>query len=283
MTHTRQKELYGCVLACGNSFAGPPTMIHQDAPHTLVKSVPALTPVQIAYSESTAIRSIITGTKTHLTGAYSSRKAGCPQPWESSTELRLIQCMEADPEVEYYLAQPAVLTFRDPRGAAVRYIPDAAVDFANGETSLIEAKQNFDDLRDLDYLAKLVAAAKVCASFGWTFRIIVSAHLNASPAHVAALEAIQSRRHTEITLMDILSSVRRIALRGGEVSFGELAEMLGGDPVGTAKVHAMIAKRIFSVDLTAGVDASTPLARMPQIHTRAQSFRVLSAMRENAA
>ena len=83
--------------------------------------------------------------------------------------------------------------------------------------------------------------------------------------------------------MDILSSVRRIALRGGEVSFGELAEMLGGDPVGTAKVHAMIAKRIFSVDLTAGVDASTPLARMPQIHTRAQSFRVLSAMRENAA
>lgn len=172
-----------------------------NAPATLVSS-----------PDGHPIRSIITGRKTCVTGAYASLKAGRSLPYESMNERAFFMHSEVDIRVVDYRAQPFRLEFKV-SGTQRAYIPDCVRLLSNGAVEIVEVKNDRRALRDPDYVLKIDTAKAIFQSVGWHFRIVYSHELFEPPHRWQTILDIQSWKTAHVSQRDIFTVAAALRLR----------------------------------------------------------------------
>ncbi|WP_145704929.1 hypothetical protein [Azospirillum baldaniorum] len=205
------------------------------------------------------MRRIINGRHRKPTGRYSSAKARRALPWEDKRERAFFWHCEADANVVAYLSQPHRLEIHVGRPRPLIYFPDLRRDLANGRVEIYEIKKAYNPDDDADYDLKLRLAADVYEGLGWSFRIIEAPEIERRPTLDTAW-SVQRYRHVALSERDRFAVVTAIEGHGGTAPFQDVADVLGGGAVGMARLCAGIVRRIASIDITAPLEATTPVS-----------------------
>lgn len=199
-----------------------------------------------------SIRTIVTGRRAIATGVYASRKSGRAQPYESQNERAFFMHCEVDTDIVDYRAQPFRFEFVI-NSVKRAYIADAARLHSNGILEVIEIKNDRRQLKDPDYLIKLQAVREICDSIGWQFRIVLKQDILDSSVRFHNIEDIQSWSFTAYAPSDIFEVVRFLSIHD-TAPLGEVADRIGSQPAGIAKLKAMMVGRIVRLNLDSKLD-----------------------------
>lgn len=231
------------------------------------------------------IRQLITGREPHPTGRPVLVKAGFrAQSWESfRSELPFMELAEVASPVRRFMAQPHRLDMKvigGPRPVLrfetdflltvdAKFVADlesgapfwlAALRWRGNSESfeprklVIEAKTD-DDPRnhDPEYGHKLDLAREVYGKIGWAFVKVVGSRDLPSGEVAKGVHRIWLRALTKVSAVDVASVSDFIARAGDICSYCEVAEVLGGGPLGRSKLAALHVRRVVSIDLTKGL------------------------------
>ena len=210
------------------------------------------------------MREVITGRNIRPTGSYASRKAGRPLAFESMNERVVFVHSEVDIRVANYLSQPCRFEFVLD-GVRRSYVPDCARILANGTLEILEVKGDRRDLTDVDYRRKLDHVAQACRVVGWSFRVVFGAPLRARTVRNATIHLIQHHRLVQYGAKDVFVVHERLAAAATPLLLGELAQALGDEVIGRAKICAMMVGRCVAIDLNAPLTRSSPVSLPPTV------------------
>jgi hypothetical protein len=219
----------------------------------------------------TSIRTIVERAHSKPTGLFVSAKCGGPQPWDAIDERHWMWVSEVDWKVRRYLAQPFRMEFHFDDGSVLVYFPDQERWLDDAIIEIIEIKKTQAEIsRDPDYAYKISLARKTCQAQGWKFRV-VTADQHIMPGYLLEnARLVRLDRYTRVTSEDHLRLDEAMEKSHGRLSYGEAVAALSrrNDPWdrdGTARLHALIVKRILCVDLTRRLtqDSAVVLYRHP--------------------
>lgn len=210
------------------------------------------------------IRTIVEHALAKPTGNFYSLKSGRAQPWDAVDERHLMWISEIDPRVRTFTAQPFRMEFVFQAGEIITYFPDLERILDDPpEVEVIEVKKTIKEAsRDPDYAAKLFLARKACQAKGWKFRII-AADTYIRPGHLLDnARLIRLDRLTRLVTEDHLRMGEAMEKSRGTLTYGKAVAVLSGhddpwDRDATAKLHAMIARRVVAIDLTCRLTQET--------------------------
>ncbi|WP_375762579.1 hypothetical protein ACE10W_05195 [Bradyrhizobium sp. B025] len=237
------------------------------------------------------IRQLITGREPHPTGRPVLVKAGFrAQPWESFRgELPFMELAEVASPVLQVMAQPHRLDMKVVGGPqpVLRFETDflltvdanfvadlqsgapfwlAALRWRGDSESfeprklVVEAKTD-DDPRNADpeYGHKVALAREVYGKIGWAFATVVGFRDLPSGEVSRGVHRIWLRALTKVSAADV-AKVSDFIARAGVRSYAEVAEILGGGPVGRSKLAALHVRRVLRIDLTKGLFPSSAVS-----------------------
>jgi hypothetical protein len=215
-----------------------------------------LVEVRIIRGKSGApIRTIVERAHSKPTGLFVSLKTKCALPWEAVDERHFMWISELDYRVRHFIVQPFRLEFHFDNGDVITYFPDIERTL-DTVIEIIEIKKTQAEIaRDPYYAFKISLARKLCKAKGWTFRI-VTADQHILPGHLLEnVRLIRLDRFTRVTSEDHLRLDDAMEKARGRLTYGEAVAALSrrNDPWdrdGTARLHALIARRVVCVDLT---------------------------------
>lgn len=210
-----------------------------------------------------SIRTIVTGRRVITTGVYASRKTGRAHPYESKNERAFFMNCEVDTDIVEYRAQPFRLEFVID-GKKRIYIADAVRLQANSIVEVVEIKKDQRQLKDPDYYLKLQAVRAICDQKGWQFRILFQHDLCEPILRFQNIEDIQSWAFTDYGSSDVFKAVQYLSIHK-RASLGDLADRLGSQPVGIAKLKAMMVGRIVRLDLDSKLDEDSLVTLVPDV------------------
>lgn len=202
------------------------------------------------------------GRRNRAVGRYASVKMGTTIPWESRLELSDIYRAEVNPEVSSYMVQPETLRWQFGR-VSHQYTPDRVDVFEDGNSRIVEVKDEFDAARNEMYTEKLKQVAQIYNCLGQHFELRERSNIRREPDY-SAVEEVQAYRRAVVSIQDLREVYA--ALRNGPISLGDAARLFShrsGRPV----LFAMMVRRIISIDLTQGLreDALvSPLQKLKQ-------------------
>lgn len=212
------------------------------------------------------VRPIVTQGHRKPVGKFVSLKCGMAMPWESFHELHLMWLSEADTCVERFLAQPFRMFFTvKGESKVMKYVPDLERRFTDGRVEVVEIKRTVDEAtREQFYADKLARARRYGGRHGFRFRVMTA------EKHIAGIalrnaEAIVRDRFTAVTIADLEAFYTAAgSRRTGSLPFAKTVEILSArgdrfDPCAKAKLHAMIVRRVASLDITRPVKDDTPI------------------------
>lgn len=201
------------------------------------------------------IRTIVERNHSKPTGLFVSLKSGGAQPWEAIDERHWMWISEADWKVRHYLMQPFRMEFHFDKGDKLVYFPDCERTLDDG-VEIVEIKKTAAEAtRDPHYAFKIALARKACQAKGWKFRI-VTAEKHILPGYLLEnARLIRLDRFTRVTSEDHLRLDEAMEKSHGRLTYGEAVAALSRrndswDRDGTARLHALIARRVVCVDLT---------------------------------
>ncbi|RIY01250.1 hypothetical protein D3218_07715 [Aureimonas flava] len=195
----------------------------------------------IRRADGKPIRRIIPGHRTVPVGIVSSLKVGLPIAYESPAEFLAIKVLESDVSVIGYMAQPHLLRMDD--GARhLDFYPDIECVHVDNSIRVIEVKGS-SDKRWLDpaYRRKLAMAGEVYRSIGYAFDIVHEADLRASRVYRAATIMWPSRR---VVIPDRMVFGAVQAAESGRSNRRTIIDLLGGGPLGAARLDALAIRRL---------------------------------------
>jgi hypothetical protein len=208
------------------------------------------------------IRTIVERGHTKPTGKFTSLKSGRAQPWEAIDERHFMWISEIDSRVRTFIAQPFRMEFYLSDGGMIMYFPDFERTL-DGAIEIVEIKKTKAEAsRDPYYASKLELARKTCKTMGWTFRII-SADEEILPTRLFEnARLIRLDRLTQLSSVDHINLGDAMSKAKGRLTYGQAVAALSGrddpwDPTGTAKLHALIARRFVCIDLTRKITQSS--------------------------
>jgi len=210
-----------------------------------------------------SIRTIVTGRRVITTGVYASRKSGRAHPYESMNERAFFMHCEVDTDIVDYRAQPFRFEFVID-GTRRAYIADAVRLHSSGVVEVIEIKDDRRQLKDPDYLLKLQAVREICDSIGWQFRIVLKKDLLEPFVRFKNIEDIQSWAFTDYSPSDTFEAVRFLSIHD-TASLGDVADRLGSQSAGIAKLKAMMVGRIVRLDLDSKLDEDSLVTLVPDV------------------
>lgn len=210
-----------------------------------------------------SIRSIVTGRRVITTGVYASRKSGRAHPYESMNERAFFMHSEVDTGILDYRAQPFRLEFLID-GERRAYIADAVRLLSNGSIEVVEIKDDRRQLKDPDYLLKIQAVREICDSIGWQFRIVLKQDLLEPSVRFHNIEDIQSWAFTDYASSDVFEIVRFLGIHD-TATLGEVADRIGSQPTGIAKIKAMMVGRIVRLNLDSKLDEDSVVTLVPDV------------------
>lgn len=208
------------------------------------------------------IKNLITGRKAHVTGIYTSRKAGQALEHESMNEHAFFQHSEVDTSVVDYFSQPCRFEFVVD-GVKRTYTPDCARLLANGRIEVVELKSDGRALRDPDYALKLRWVETICQATGWSFRVVHGRPLRVRSVANLNVRAVQHNRFAKFGARETCVVQELLATRAdGTEALGRLAELLGDPRTGRAQLCAMMVDRQISVDLSRPLSGDSPITSL---------------------
>lgn len=227
-----------------------------------------LGPATLVFSQDGGpVRTIATGRRVIPTGVYPSRKAGRPLPWESQHEQKFFYFSEVDTDVVTYRAQLFRIDFKE---ANRSYIVDCVRQLSTGQIEVAEIKKNKSLIGTAEYQKKLNAVRNVCRQLGWNFRLILGDRLQEPQWYYDAIFDIQSWRLTQYTSEDIYRVAHSVGSRGS-IPMELLAQDLGGEQLGAAKLKAMMIQRVVRLDLSSPLSGSTPVSLLENFEPNRRS------------
>jgi TnsA endonuclease N terminal len=218
----------------------------------------------------TSIRTIVERAHSKPTGLFMSSKCGVQQPWDAIDERHWMWISEVDWKVRRFTAQPFRMEFHFDDGSVIVYFPDIERTMDTG-IEIVEIKKTQAEIsRDPDYARKIALARKACQARGWKFRV-VTADRHILPGYLLEnARLVRLDRYTRVASEDHLRLDEAMAKSHGRLSYGEAVAALSrrNDPWdrdGTARLHALIVKRVVCVDLTRRLtqDSAVVLYRHP--------------------
>ncbi|WP_235046547.1 hypothetical protein [Caulobacter vibrioides] len=208
------------------------------------------------------IRNPITGRKAHVTGIYTSRKAGRSLVHESMNEHAFFQHSEVDTSVADYFSQPCRFEFVVD-GLKRTYTPDCARLLANGRIEIIELKSDGRALRDPDYVLKLRWVGAICEATNWTFRVVYGRPLRERSVTNRNVRLVQQYRFAKYGGRETAAVQEFLATRTVTTgAFGRLAELLGDARTARAQLCAMMVGRQIHIDLSVPLSSDSPVASL---------------------
>jgi hypothetical protein len=205
------------------------------------------------------LRTIITGSKRYATGRYISAKTGRAHPWKFEGEPSRLMICEADANVAAYLAQPHRIDFLIGR-KTVQFFPDLRIVYRSGKVVIEKIRSDADVRLGRPDDPATDWARDVYSALGWELCVRDRAEIERGRALVNA-RIIEFDRFCVMTSIDVSRAFDAIDRSGGEATYGQLIEALGGMPRGQAVLHALIVRGEMAVDLDAILDADTPVWR----------------------
>jgi len=115
-----------------------------------------------------------------LSGQISSNKLNRSIQFESSLERDFIYLLEFDTNVNYYLEQPMVISYKDKNNKSRKYTPDFIVSYHDRfrKNEVIEIKYEEElSKKDIDLQVKLEAARLFCISNDLVFRVFTEKYI----------------------------------------------------------------------------------------------------------
>ena len=204
------------------------------------------------------LRSIVTGRRHIVTGAYASRKARRTLTHESMNELHFFMHSEVDTRVVDYLAQPIRFEFVLD-GQKFIQILDCIRLLAGGTLQAVEIKKDFLALRDPAYASKLDCVAHLCGLLGWQFNLVTQRDLDHRGTLFKNIRYVQQRRTVAYRDRHIYAAREGLARQGGVAPLGWLAEQLGDRRAGIALIQSMMVGRVLQIGLHEPLGPETPV------------------------
>lgn len=212
------------------------------------------------------VRSIVERGHRKPVGKFASLKCGMAMPWESFHELHLMWLSEADASVESYLAQPFRMWFRlTGMSRPIDYFPDLERRLTGGRWEVIEVKRTRDEVTDEPYYERKIGMArKIGRVEGFHFRVMTAEdHIDVGP-RLKNAEAIVRDRWTTITAADKEAFLSAAERHGRALPYARAVEVLSPfddrfDPIGRARLHALVVRRIAWIDIYRPIGADAPV------------------------
>jgi hypothetical protein len=218
----------------------------------------------------TTIRTIVERAHSKPTGIFVSAKCGGVLPWDAIDERHWMWISEVDWKVRRFTAQPFRMEFHFDDGSVVMYFPDLERTLDDA-IEIIEIKKTQAEIsRDPDYAWKITLARKACQARGWKFRV-VTADKHILPGFLLEnARLVRLDRYTRVTSEDHLRLDQAMEKSHGRLTYGEAVAALSRrddpwDRDGTARLHALIVRRVVCVNLTRRLtqDSAVVLYRHP--------------------
>lgn len=181
-------------------------------------------------------RKVVTRRTKRVVGYFQSLKMQCAFPWESQIERDYFYCLEFDPDVTAFSAQPGCLNLvvdGEPR----KHFPDLLVQYHHGRKAFHEVKTDRDAA--LPENQALFDAAKLhCAQHGTDYGVITESYIRRQPR----LRNCQLLMHRRLRKVDLDDDIRiSSALTAGPVQFASLLRLLADRPDATGIILSMAA------------------------------------------
>jgi hypothetical protein len=196
--------------------------------------------------------------KIHPRGSFSSVKTGRGQLWEADHHRAMILCSEADANVVHYLSEGVRFEMNTTHGLE-RGRPDLIRLLADGTVEVIETKKDKSEVEGNAELAdRLRLIENVCDLEGWDYRLMFKDEIMRGYT-VANANQITLDRTTSVTSAERIRLIQAIADGGGWICYGEAIAALSTngnfeDGAARAKLHALIVRRVASVDISKPID-----------------------------
>ncbi|WP_341914038.1 TnsA endonuclease N-terminal domain-containing protein [Ferrovibrio terrae] len=186
-----------------------------------------LAPIFIGNSTTTLpiSRKVVTYRTKRVVGYFQSGKMQCALPWESQIERDYFYCLEFDPYVATFIAQPTcfnLLVDGQPR----KHFPDLLVQYVDGSRAFHEVKPDRDALAQ-EKQPLYEAARRHCAIIETSYHVIAESHIRQQP-RLRNCQTLLHYRRRLVSLDDELAIVS--ALFAGPVAFETLRHVLDEKP-----------------------------------------------------
>jgi hypothetical protein len=220
--------------------------------------------------DGSPVRKIFNGRRHMPVGLVPSVKSRRMIAWESRLERKAIRWFEVDDTVVSYREQPHTLSFKL-AGRKVRYTPDFEVEQEDGVTRIVECKYR-DDMRKLDpaYRAKLHQARHLYRSVGINFQIVSDMRFRMFPVWHNNARLVEQARRLCPAPFELAALIYHLEARS-ESTMRECGLVLAGLDQAEARVLALIARRIISVDLSGPLNGQTRVQLKAGYQTRLSS------------
>jgi hypothetical protein len=193
-------------------------------------------------------------------------KARRAMPCEASHEEKLVYISEADARVVDYLTQPHRLEMYPTNSRRkLVYFPDMWRQMSDGSIEIVETKKTWAEVhRKPEYTTKLKWAKRVYEQLNYTFRIVTEEdYLSVGPltqnAKMIALDNKTAwRTEDRLRLLGAFSDAGVSSIGYGE-AINSLVAADRDKIHATAILHAMIVRRIVSIDIHSVIDINSPV------------------------
>ncbi len=205
-------------------------------------------------------RKVVTRRTKRVVGYFQSLKMQCAFPWESQIERDYFYCLEFDPDVAAFSAQPGCLNLLvdgEPR----KHFPDLLVQYRHGQKAFHEVKTDRDAV--LPENQPLFEAARLhCAHHGTHYRVVTESDIRRQPR----LRNCQLLMHHRLRKVDLDDSIRiSSALTAGPVQFASLLGLLADRPDATGIILSMAASGRIGFPLDTELTDATNFHLMPSL------------------
>ena len=209
------------------------------------------------------IRQVITGSKTHTTFSYPSKRFHRAQCGDGETELLIHKVHEVAAATIDFLPQPCRIE-ATVRGRPVRAIPDYAY-VAVGEAPVLgEAKTSWAEFERPKARLQQALTRKAADALGWTYEQKTRASLG-SAEFLANVDEVQAHRFDHVPLRQEQAAANALAAHRS-LPLGEVAAAIGeGLGRGRGLVCAMMVRRILEIDLHRPLDERSVVRPAPEL------------------
>ena len=191
-------------------------------------------------------------------GYYRSSKMGAEFPFESLSERDAMVLLDIDPGVLRFHAQPETFRWMQ-AGRRRRYTPDILVEFTGGDREYREVKTKKMKDQDPTLCGRLDRILIECAMRTATFSFWTREEIQRQPRLCNARRLRSSLDFLDSEAVQTVGAA--IAVEGLPSTLGALAQRLGGGIKSDATILALAACGELAIDITAPLNAATPVKR----------------------
>jgi hypothetical protein len=207
------------------------------------------------------LRQALSGTKTHETWSFPSKRWRRAVTGETALELVIAKRFEAEAGVLDFNPQPCRIE-GEVRGRPTMALPDFAAVEIGCVPVLGEAKRNWAQFDRTAALRQKALTMKGAERLGWNYRQVTADSIG-TLAYRENLDEVTAHRFAHVPVRQEQAAIAALAQNGAMPIADLCDEMKETVPRGQALVCALMVCRLVEIDLRTPIDARSIVRRAP--------------------